>query len=382
MLKGIENLKPLTADDWPRVRDISIPFEPSADGPRFSMNASLQNAVCFTGSSQARRLVDAGDGETTVRILEMLKKAEQSLKNGVHRFRIEHDGLSFRAQVGRNAEHHDLQLRVLPTETPTLDDLQMPPAWRALMLEPSLCSGGLVLITGPNGQGKTTTASALIRSRLQAYGGMANTVEDPIELPLQGVWGNGVCYQRPVARGDKAELAGAGYHRALMDALRQFPAISGGCTQLFVGEIQDGLTAAETLKAAANGHLVVATVHGKSSISAVRRLLTLASDTDQGMAFNHVRDLFSECLRGVFNQRLMWSLEGSGWSSARIEGDLLWSGGFDSAVGRTLRSRDPEEVMEIAQRQTMELNSASGSAADIREAIARTTGMPSGGWVD
>lgn len=379
MLRGIENLKALTPADWPRVRDISIPFQRCDKAPDRrpgSIQADLQSAVAFIGATHARRLCNQDDTAMTLNLVELVGKAEPFLKQGHDRFRLEHQGHSFRVQVGRNAEQWDLQMRVLPQETPSLSELQMPPTWRELMQSETLCNGGLILITGPTGQGKTTTAAAMVRTRLELFGGMANTVEDPIELPLQGVWGQGICYQRPSAREVDHDGPGAGYHRSLMDALRQFPAISGGCTQLFVGEIQDGRTASETLKAAANGHLVIATIHGKTSISAVRRLLSLAADREHGLAHNHVKEMLSECIRGVFNQRLIWKLTGQGWDSASIDGDLMWSSGFDSTVAGTIRARYPEDLATIVAHQTSTLNAVQADArpAEIRAAIAQATG--------
>lgn len=382
MLKGIDSLSTLQPAEWPRVRDISIPFRyEDSSGPRAnSIIADLDNATCFVGSTKARRLCSGDDSGMTFSAVGLMSKAESMILKGQERFRLEHDGLCLRAQVGRNAHAMDLQLRVLPKETPNLHELRLPPTWRSLMLDEALCEGGLILLTGPNGQGKTTTAAAMVRSRLEAFGGMANTVEDPVELPLQGVWGNGVCYQRPSAQNNGQDGPGAGYHRALMDALRQFPAISGGCTQLFVGEIQDSRTAMETLKAAANGHLVIATIHGNSAINAVRRLLTLASDRDQGLAHLHAKELLSECLRGVFNQRLIWRLEGEGWDSASVEGEVMWSNGFHSNIANFIRTRHPEHMSALVAHQTQLLNSvpADASQAEVRAAIAAVTGLDAG----
>jgi len=384
MLRGIEQLQPLEREDWGRVRDISMPFtvtDSGRGGRNGSFQADIQSAIAFIGSTHARRLYNEADPDMTVNLAELVQKASEHIREGSDRFRLDHNGLSFRVQVGRNADAQDLQMRVLPTEAPSLADLEMPRAWRALLESEELCNGGLILITGPNGQGKTTTAGAVVRSRLELFGGMANTVEDPIELPLQGVWGKGICYQRPSARELDHDGPGAGYHRSLTDALRQFPAISGGCTQLFVGEIQDGRTASETLKAANNGHLVIATIHGKSAISAVRRMLSLASDREQGLAHNHVKELLSECLRGVFNQRLIWKLNGGeGWSAANIEGEVLWSNDFNSPVATCIRNRTPEGLADIIEHQSRILGSVKKDAPHtaVRSAIAQAVGVDVG----
>lgn len=356
MLKGIENLPALPAEAWSTVRDISLPLLESSNIKPGRYVADIQSATCYTGTAQAYRLCNSGEAKTITRVLDLVDLIDPALIRHRRRFRLEQDGLSFRVQVGSNAENLDLQMRVLPADAPSLSDLLIPPAWHALMMDPSLLSGGLVLLTSPNGQGKTTTASAMVRSRLQAFGGMANTVEDPIELPLQGVWGKGVCFQRPADRADRPgthgnERPGEGYSLAMIDALRQFPAITGGGTMLFVGEIRDAQTAAETITAAANGHLVIATMHAKSVLAGLRRLMTLASDRVDGLDAENMRQMLSECLRVIFNQRLIWSLSGSGWSAANVTGQALASPGYNSKVAEIIRSGDLAQLEGSIQRQ-------------------------------
>ena len=244
MVKGIENLPVLNPDDWHKVRDITIPIRQiDAGGGSRVVESDIHGATCFTGSPNAKRLYDPESPNSFARLIDIISKVDPNLQLGLKRFRLDQDGLSFRVQLGTNVDTQDLQMRVLPQETPSLTDLNLPESWRAMMTDHTLLNGGLILITAPNGQGKTTTASAIVRSRLEQYGGLANTCEDPVELPLQGVWGQGICYQRPANTEYDLDNPGEGYYRALIDALRQFPAITGGGTMLFVGEIRDGKTA-------------------------------------------------------------------------------------------------------------------------------------------
>lgn len=375
-MQRIDNLVPITASEWPRIRDITIPMSITGSEGSTTMELLIDHAVCFTGSPEARRMENPDDPGVGNRLFSLCARIEPHIQLGTRRFKVEINGMAFRCQLGENATHQDIQLRVLPSDVPALDDLNIPAAWRALMMDQSLLNGGLLLVTAPNGQGKTTTASAIVRSRLERYAGLANTCEDPIELPLQGTWGRGLCYQRPANTRDDDANPGEGYHRALIDALRQFPAISGGGTILFVGEIRDGRTAAETLKAASNGHLVVATVHARSAAGAVRRMATLATSNTDGMDPDTVRDTLAENLRGIFYQRLLWQKEGEGWGAAQVRGEVLWSEKPDSNLAKAIRAGQFSTIHDIAKAQTSRLlpleAAASVSSDQARSALAET----------
>jgi Tfp pilus assembly pilus retraction ATPase PilT len=260
--------------------------------------------------------------------------------------------MSFRVKLGSTVNGRDISLRYLPDHVPSLSDLSLPGALRLLLLDPSLMEGGLVLIVAPQGKGKTTTGSAIIRSRLELYGGFANTVEDPCELPMHGAWGKGVCIQREVTPAAHQESPGEGYYRLLLDTLRQFPAISHG-TMLYVGEIGDARTAAETLKAGLNGHLVVATMHARSPADAVRRIADLAAGSRwDNMSSETVRGLLAACLRGVVHQHLKIHKDRTGWEAGEITPSILWNFGESSYVGKAIREGASDRLINVSNKQT------------------------------
>ncbi len=118
-------------------------------------------------------------------------------------------------------------------------------------------TGGAILITGPAGSGKTTTAYACLR-QLQREVGVGKslvTLEDPIESVLVGV------SQSPVNR-----TAGFDYATGLRSLMRQDPDL------ILVGEIRDRETAETVFQACLTGHLVLSTFHSGSSAQAVSRL--------------------------------------------------------------------------------------------------------------
>lgn len=176
------------------------------------------------------------------------------------------DGSRWRSQRMRKDRY---ALRRMPVNCPKLDDLQIPNWIKALLLASKLkTNGGLVLIFGQTGAGKTTTMSATIAARLELHGGYCLTLEDPPEHPLEGNHGkSGFCEQL-----DVDELGG--YEKAIYTALRCFPAKDS--SMLVYGEIRENLTAAELVRVGVDGHLVFATMHARSIPEGLQRLAAMA----------------------------------------------------------------------------------------------------------
>lgn len=126
-------------------------------------------------------------------------------------------------------------------------------------------------------------------SRLLKFKGMAYTVEEPPEHPLNGWHGDGYCAQTWVKGGGVDPWA-----NALKGVLRSQPA--GTPTILFLGEVREDEAAKVALQAAGNGFLVVATA--------------FASDVSSGVASYADRvgkqgaDMFAKQLRIVVFQSL------------------------------------------------------------------------------
>lgn len=161
-------------------------------------------------------------------------------------------------------------LREIPPIVPSFSlGLFQYPAWLPqLLMAQDLLRGGLVLVAGSAGVGKSTTMASMVVSRLKVFGSMAITLEDPPEYTLQGLHGKGVCLQMPAASPEE-------FPGLIMDALRSYPAGTVGM-MLMISEIRNGETAALALEAALSGHLVISSIHAASIDSAVARLVTLA----------------------------------------------------------------------------------------------------------
>jgi Tfp pilus assembly pilus retraction ATPase PilT len=233
-------------------------------------------------------------------------------------FLVVHRGTMFRCRRDRFAIDGEwYRLRRLTQAPPSLDSLPTPLPGHIVsaLMSSDLCGGGLVLVVGGPGSGKTTTASAIVVSRLREYGGMAYTVEDPPELPLNGRHGEGYCTQT-VVPGDDARDWG----EALRGVLRSQPV--GSRLMLFVGELRDAVPAMVMLRAASNGFLTIATAFGADIISGIDALFQLVG--------NEYAVTIANVLRCVVFQRLV---------EGRLQAECLVSDGPSSRTAVVIRNK-------------------------------------------
>lgn len=116
---------------------------------------------------------------------------------------------------------------------------------------------GMILLTGPTGSGKTTTAYTLL-NMINSMDKNIVTVEDPVEYQLKII--NQVQVNPKV---------GITFANALRHILRQDPDI------VMIGEIRDKETAEIAIHAALTGHLVISTIHTNNAIGTINRLLDM-----------------------------------------------------------------------------------------------------------
>ena len=153
-------------------------------------------------------------------------------------------------------------IRILDPErgVKTLEDVGLSPEHLATIREVITRPHGMILMTGPTGEGKSTTLYAMIkeidREELNVV-----SLEDPIEYNIPGMNQSQV----------KPEI-GYDFANGLRSILRQDPDV------IMVGEIRDKETAKLAIQAALTGHLVFATLHTNSAIGAVPRLIDMGVD--------------------------------------------------------------------------------------------------------
>lgn len=118
--------------------------------------------------------------------------------------------------------------------------------------------GGLILVTGPTGSGKSTTLYSGLQILARDETRKVMTIEDPIEYNINNV-------QQTEAR-PGIGLTFASSTRAF---LREDPDV------ILIGEIRDAETAMEALRAAETGHLVLSTLHCNDAVSTIQRLIDI-----------------------------------------------------------------------------------------------------------
>lgn len=138
-------------------------------------------------------------------------------------------------------------------------------------------AGGVILLVGPTGSGKSTTMCNMLRDLSRDEINIM-TLEDPVEYHIPGV-----------SQCQINEKTGMTFANGLRAILRQDPDI------IAVGEIRDGETAVIAIRAAITGHLVFSTLHTNDAVSAVSRLEDIGAEPW----------LVSGALRGVISQRLV-----------------------------------------------------------------------------
>ena len=195
-------------------------------------------------------------------------------KPGVSRFRI--NAYYQRGSLG-------IALRIIPSEVPSIDDLNLPQVLKKLAAQ----RRGLVLSTGPTGSGKSTTQAAIINEINNTRNAHVITLEDPIEYLHKH--NKSLIHQREI--GDDT----TSFARGLRAALRQDPDV------ILVGEMRDLETIQTALEAAETGHSVLATLHTNSAPATVDRIIDVFPPNQQGQ----VRIQLASVLSGVLAQQLI-----------------------------------------------------------------------------
>jgi general secretion pathway protein E len=119
-------------------------------------------------------------------------------------------------------------------------------------------TSGAILIVGPAGSGKTTSAYACLRHIAAQCGGSRSmaSLEDPVEIAVE-----------EVAQSQVNLAAGFDMASGLRSLLRLDPEV------ILIGEMRDLATAEIALQAALTGQLVVTTFHAGDCADAVNRLV-------------------------------------------------------------------------------------------------------------
>jgi len=189
----------------------------------------------------------------------------------------------FRTNYFKQSNGYAAAFRLIPTKIATLEQLGIP----LVVKEFADLRGGLVLVTGPTGSGKTTTQAALIDYINENFARHVVTIEEPIEFVHDNKLST--ITQREVPTDSRS------FPDALKAALREDTDI------VLLGEMRDLETISLALTAAETGLLVFGTLHTNNARKTVDRMVDVFPADRQAQA----RAMLANSLRGVVAQLLL-----------------------------------------------------------------------------
>lgn len=238
--------------------------------------------------------------------------------------------------------------RLIPLQIKKIDELGLP----GIVKQCIDYRQGLVLVTGPTGEGKSTTLASIINEINNKYSKHIITIEDPIE------------YVYPVSKSiiSQRELNydTHSWTIALKAALREDPDV------ILVGEMRDYDTISLVLTAAETGHLVFSTLHTNSAPESIDRIVDNFSLTQQ----NQVRNQLSSSLKMIITQRLLPKIN----STERILAtEILINNSAVSSLIRDGKTYLINNVLETGEREGQILFEKSLFNLHIKGLISKET---------
>ncbi len=207
----------------------------------------------------------------------------------------------FRVNVFSQRGNISTVLRKLESKIPTIDDLNLPAAFKKIAQE----KNGIVFVTGATGSGKTTSLAAVLNQINESKSVHVVTLEDPVE------------YQHPHKKStfNQREMGNDfdTFANGLRAALRQAPKV------ILVGEMRDRETVEIGLSAAETGHLVLTTLHTVDAGQTINRILGMFSIEEE----KQIRIRLADTMRWIVCQRLLPKVGGSRVAAFEIMGSNL-----------------------------------------------------------
>ncbi len=196
----------------------------------------------------------------------------------------------FRCNVYQERGSIALLLRLIPLDTMTLEELNLPKT----LEEFTTPHQGLLLVTGPTGCGKSTTLASLIDIINTNRRAHIVTIEDPIEFVHKD--NKAIVSQREVSIDTES------FYDAMKYVVRQSPDV------ILIGEMRDAETMRVALTASETGHLVYSTVHTTSAADTIERIVSIFPPHEKSQVCLRL----ASSLLGVVSQQLIPRADGTG----------------------------------------------------------------------
>lgn len=252
----------------------------------------------------------------------------------------------FRGNAHWQRGHAEAAFRCIEERVPALTELGLPP------VAERLCAlrNGLVLITGPAGSGKSTSAAAMIGHINASRRCVIVTIEDPIEF----------LHANHLAAIKQREVGSdtPSFASSLTRVLRQDPDV------VFVGEMRDLESVSWGLRAAETGHLVISTLHTADAAQAVNRIVSIFPPEKRPEILTQL----AYCIEAVISQQLVPSKSG-GRRTLACEVMIA-----NPAIRTCIRDHLPHQIashIQLGAREGMQTMDASLAALARKGLIAR-----------
>lgn len=217
------------------------------------------------------------------------REMEDFLRTGDDDFSFSVAGLArFRVNTYKQRGSCAAVIRVVAFDIPDWQALHIP----AQVMELAEVHGGMVLVTGTAGSGKSTTLACLVDRINRERACHIITLEDPIEFLHRNQ--KSIVSQREIAVDTVDCLS------ALRACLRQAPDV------IQLGEMRDLETIRTAMTAAETGHLLLGTLHTKGAVNTIDRIIDSFPADQQ----EQIRIQLSAVLRTVVSQQLLPDVHG------------------------------------------------------------------------
>lgn len=198
-------------------------------------------------------------------------------------------GLSrFRVSAYKQRNALSAVIRIITFDLPDYSELGIPNT----IINMGNGSGGMILVTGPAGSGKSTTLACIIDHINKTRDKHIITLEDPLEYLHR--------HNRSIVSQREINVDTENYVTALRAALRQSPDV------ILLGEMRDYETISIAMTAAETGHMLFSTLHTIGAANTIDRIIDVFPANQQ----RQVAVQLSMVLSAVVSQQLLPTVDG------------------------------------------------------------------------
>lgn len=230
-------------------------------------------------------------------------------------------GRRFRLNISKQQKNTMIVIRLLSAKVPTIDEVWLPNLFKEIVKK----KGWIILLAWPTGSGKSTTLAALIQEINDTESKHIITIEDPIEYVFKP--------NKSIVEQKQLWTDVVSFARALKSCLRQNPDV------ILFGEMRDPESIKYALTLAETWHLVMSTIHSKSSAQTISKIADSFPSSQQ----DQIRLQLSETLISVVSQRLIKKKD---WNWFVVGFEIMMN---NTAVWNIIRKNEIEQLNNVLQ---------------------------------